>query len=262
VELTLDKDSSLEIKTSIVSSGADYIQIWKNMAAEILGIEQEQIRFNTEDTGGIPDSGPASLSRNVTELTRLVERCCRAIRKQRFRDPLPITVRRAGRPNKIPAWGGQTQVDSNVFSRPGWGAAVTEIEIDPVSFEPGIRGIWLAAEGGKILSQARARRSLKTTIMHALGWTCREQIRYENGKIPADLFPKYDIPSPGEFPPVYVDLIWNDTVDPKGIGELPFCCVPASYAQAVSQAMDHPFERSPLRARDIWEEGNRGREEP
>jgi CO/xanthine dehydrogenase Mo-binding subunit len=121
--------------------------------------------------------------------------------------------------------------------------------------------VWLAVEGGKILSQSGARRSLKTAVVHALGWTCREQIRYEKGKIPADLFAKYDIPSPEEFPPVYVDIIWNDTASPKGIGELPFCCVPASYVQAVSQAMDHPFEKIPLGARDVWEAGTLNREE-
>jgi CO/xanthine dehydrogenase Mo-binding subunit len=260
VELTLDKDSSLEIRTSIVSSGADYIQIWRNMAAEILGLDPKQVRFQAENPGGSPDSGPSSLSRNVTELTALVERCCQAIRKQRFRDPLPITVKRTGHPDKVPAWGGQSQVDSGVFSHPGWGAAVTEIEIDPVSFQPGIRGVWLAVDGGKILSQSGARRSLKTAVIHALGWTCREQIRYEDGKIPADLFAKYDIPSPEEFPPVYVDIIWNDTAAPKGIGELPFCCVPASYVQAVSQAMDHHFEKIPLLARDVWEAGKRRKE--
>jgi CO/xanthine dehydrogenase Mo-binding subunit len=260
VELTLDKDSSLEIKSSIVSSGDDYIQIWKNMAVEILGLDPKQIRFKAEDSGDIPDSGPASLSRNITELTRLVERCCHAIRKQRFRDPLPIKARRISRPDKIPAWEGQTQVSSGVFAHPGWGAAVTEVEIDPVSFRPAIRGVWLAVEGGKILSQPKARRSLKTAAVHALGWTCREQIRYENGKIPADLFARYDIPSPEEFPPVYVDIIRNDTADPKGIGELPFCCIPASYVQAVSQAMDHPFEKIPLLPRDVWEAGKRNKE--
>jgi CO/xanthine dehydrogenase Mo-binding subunit len=260
VELTLDKDSSLEIRTSIVSSGADYIQIWKNMAAEILGLDPKQIRFKAENTDETPDSGPSGLSRNVTELTRLVERCCQAIRKQRFRDPLPITVKRTGHPDKVPAWEGQSQVDSGVFSHPGWGAAVTEIEIDPVSFQPGIRGVWLAVDGGKILSQSRARRSLKTAVIHALGWTCREQIGYEKGKIPEDLFSRYDIPSPEEFPPIHVDIIWNDTAGPKGIGELPFCCVPASYVQAVSQAMDHHFEKIPLLARDVWEAGKRNRE--
>jgi CO/xanthine dehydrogenase Mo-binding subunit len=79
---------------------------------------------------------------------------------------------------------------------------VTEIEIDPVSFQPRIRGVWLAVDGGKILSQARARRSLKISVMHALGWTCRERLYYEDGKIPEDLFHSYDIPAPAEFPPI------------------------------------------------------------
>jgi CO/xanthine dehydrogenase Mo-binding subunit len=48
-----------------------------------------------------------------------------------------------------------------------------------------------------------------------------------------------------------VDFIWNDTAAPKGIGDLPFSCVPAAYAQAVSQAMDHPFCKIPLETRDI-----------
>jgi CO/xanthine dehydrogenase Mo-binding subunit len=41
--------------------------------------------------------------------------------------------------------------------------------------------------------------------------------------------------------------------EPKGIGELPFSTVPAAYVQAVSQALDHPFEKLPVCAEDIWE---------
>jgi CO/xanthine dehydrogenase Mo-binding subunit len=37
----------------------------------------------------------------------------------------------------------------------------------------------------------------------------------------------------------------------KGIGELPFNCVPAAYIQAVSQAIDYPFEKIPLTPPDL-----------
>ena len=254
VEVTLEKDGSLEIKTSLSSSVNRYPNTWHGMIHEILGVEPSMIRLKN-DIPEAPDCGPCTLSRNIGLVTRLVERCCTSIRNQRFRDPLPITVKRSTRNSKIPGWVNGMDISSEAFARSGWGAAVAEIEIDPVTLGPFTRGIWLTVDGGKILSQRRARETLRTGIIQALGWTCREHLHYVNGKIPEEHFLDYDIPSPGELPPISVDFIWNDDADPKGIGELPFCCVPAAYAEAVSQAMDHLFNKIPLDMYDIWNAG-------
>jgi CO/xanthine dehydrogenase Mo-binding subunit len=252
VELTLEKDGSLEIRTGMVSSSQEYVYIWQRLAVEILGVEAAAVRVTANDTDSAPDSGPSSLSRNSTVITRLVERACTAIRKQRFRDPLPITVRRTCRPGKIPNWEGKP-LDQNALGHLSWGTAVVEVEIDQIEYTPKIRGAWLGVDGGRILSEERARRSLTFSVVQALGWASREKIFYEEGRIPSEQVYDYDVPAPGEIPPVHIDFIWNDTVNPKGIGELPFSCVPAAYVQAVSQAMDHPFEKIPLTGKDIWE---------
>ena len=254
VELTLEKDGTLEIKTSLVSTENSFAETWRNLVQEILGVEGESIRLNN-NTAEVPDSGTGTLSRNISIVTRLVERCCTAIRGQRFRNPLPITVKRSAKPGKEPGWVPERSIDPDAFAHPSWGAAVAEVEIDPVSLSPQIRGIWLVVDGGKILSQRRARRTLRTGIIQALGWTCWEHLRYEAGRIPREFYRSNDIPTPAEIPPINVDFIWNDTAAPKGIGDLPFCCVPAAYVQAVSQAMDHSFEKIPLNIRDIWDAG-------
>jgi CO/xanthine dehydrogenase Mo-binding subunit len=254
VELTLDKDGSLEIRTSITASGDENLRIWRGFAAEFLSVNADQVRVKC--SGNIPDSGPGCLSRNITVVTRLVEKCCQAIQKQRFRDPLPITVRRSLRPERIIPWGaedGEKSADPSAFARPGWGAAAVEIEIDPVSLRPMIRGIWLAVDGGKILSQARARRSLKTAVIQSLDWCSREPLSYSEGKLDRNQVTAYNISTPAEAPPVYIDFLWNDNVPPKGIGELPFSCVPAAYVQAVSQAVDYHFEKMPVTAQDVWD---------
>jgi CO/xanthine dehydrogenase Mo-binding subunit len=106
-------------------------------------------------------------------------------------------------------------------------------------------------DSGKILSQARARRSLKTAAIHALSWASHEQIAYTGGEISAECFRSYSFLSPEETPPIHIDFIFNDSAAPKGIGELPFSCIPAAYVQAVSQAMDHPFEKIPIGPEDI-----------
>ncbi len=101
VEVTLTKDSFLEIKSSITSSEEDYVRIWAKIANDILSIEKGKIRLITQQA---PDGGPSCASRNITALTKLVEKCCQAIRKQRFHDPLPITVRRSVKPQYGSLW--------------------------------------------------------------------------------------------------------------------------------------------------------------
>jgi len=195
------------------------------------------------------------MSRNVTVLCRLVEQACAAIAKKRFRDPLPISVRKTVRPQKDSAWDGYfPQVsDHSGFARPGWASAIVEVEIDPVDYLPVIRGVWLGVDGGKIMLPDRARKSLKDSAVQALGWAYREQISYVNGAIPPEQFDNFDIPGPAEIPPITIDFIENRRDEPRGIGDLPFACIPAAYVQAVSQAAGRCFRSIPLTARDIWE---------
>jgi CO/xanthine dehydrogenase Mo-binding subunit len=243
----------------MVSSNPEYGSLWRNIAVEILAVDPALVRIRAENTENVSDSGPSTLSRNTTIITSLLEHCCQAIRKKRFRTPLPITVRRTIRPDRAPAWGGkdggpkERPFDRGAFSRMSWGAAGVEVEIDPASCVPQIRGAWLGIDGGKLLSEERARRTLKSSVVQALGWASREELWYAEGRIPPELFHRCQLPAPAEIPPIYVDFVWNDATSPRGLGELPFSCIPAAYVQAVSQAMDHHFEKIPLTARDIWE---------
>jgi CO/xanthine dehydrogenase Mo-binding subunit len=252
VELTLEKDGFLKIKTSLGLSEAGLLEGWRNLAKDILGVESSMVRL-TSDTANVPDSGPGTLSRNIGSITRLVEGCCTAIRNQRFRDPLPITVRCSTKPGKKPGWVPEKSIDPEAFSNPGYGAAVVEIEMDLVSLAPVIRGIWLVVDGGRILNKHMASRALRTGIIQALGWASREQVCYEDGKIPLEYYRDYYILRPEEIPPIYLDFFQSESTDPKGVGELPFSCIPAAYVQAVSQAMDHHFGKIPLDSREVWD---------
>jgi CO/xanthine dehydrogenase Mo-binding subunit len=268
VEVTLEKDGFLEIKTSMISSGAMPQNTWQNLAQEILGVDPSMIRL-TGNTVIAPDSGPGTLSRNISSITRLVEKCFTTIRNQRFRDPLPITIKRSSKPGKTQSSVPEKETEPGPesasrssrtrrqvpesFAFPSWAAAVVEIEIDPVSLHPVTKGIWLAVEGGNILNERRARLTLKTSAIQALGWASREHLRYEEGKIPVECYRDYNIPAPEDIPPIAVDFLHSSAAIHKGIGDLPFYCIPAAYVQAVSQAMDHHFEKIPLGEKDIWD---------
>jgi len=255
VEVTLTKESILEIKTSITSS-EDYNKIWERVAEETMSIKPEMVRIISNQS---PDCGPSCASRNITAITKLVEKCCLAIRKQRFHDPLPITVRRSIKPQSGALWGGRFTppagkiMDINSFSKPGTAAAVVEVTMDLVECTPKIRGVWLAVDGGKIISANRARRSLTRAATQSLGWAFTENIEYINGELPKSQYNNFAIFAPSEIPPIEIEFFSGDASETKGVGELPFTCIPAAFIQAVSQAMDHSFKSLPLKKREIWE---------
>jgi CO/xanthine dehydrogenase Mo-binding subunit len=250
VEVTLEKDGTLEIRTSAVSGSRETAALWSRVAAEALALEPSDVRIASNRTDVSPDSGPSSLSRNVTVVTKLIERCCSAIRKQRFRDPLPITVKRSARNAHGFGWEGRNG-DNSPFSLFSWGAAVVEVEIDPVLYAPAIRGIWLCVDGGKILSERKARSSLENAVIHALGWASCERIEPADGAFASGEPSRYDLATAASVPPIKIDFLWTDSAVPKGIGELPFSCVPAAFAQAVSQAAGASFDSIPLDPRSI-----------
>ncbi|GHV84967.1 aldehyde oxidase [Spirochaetia bacterium] len=252
VELTLEKDGALEIRTTL-PWGDNQIHSWRTLAAKILGVETVRI-ISKSGAKAVPESGPACLSRSIAVITSLVEKACTAIRKQRFRDPLPITVHRYYHPAKARAWGGGEIYDGNALSPLSWGSAVVEAEIDPVDYTPRIRGIWMTLEGGTILAEERARKSTTIHALQALSWAMGEKAVYMDGK--AGALRDYHLPRMTESqlsgsPPVTIDFLWSEG-SPRGIGELPYAAVPAAYAQALSQALDYPFQSYPVDGEEIW----------
>jgi CO/xanthine dehydrogenase Mo-binding subunit len=254
VEVTLTKESVLEIKTSIISS-EDYAKIWEKIALQTLSIKSGMVRVVTNSA---PDCGPSCASRNITAITKLVEKCCIAIRKQRFHNPLPITVRRSVKPQSGALWGGRflppegKVMDISGFTKLGLACAVVEVSMDTVECIPKIRGVWMGVDGGKIISKNRAARNLTRSVVQALGWSFSEYIEYINGILPKNQYNNFPIPSPVDIPPIQIDF-FSGGEKPRGIGELPFTCIPAAFLQAVSQAMDHSFKTIPIKSKEIWE---------
>jgi CO/xanthine dehydrogenase Mo-binding subunit len=254
VELTLNKEGVLEIKTGILDSDRG---IWVRLASKILEIDPKKVRINYNADSR--DFGP-STTRNIAAMTKLIEQACKLIQKRKAKDPLPITVRKTARPpqknNVSEDRLSKGVLDSNSFSQHGWASSVVEVEFDPITYMPRIRGVWMCVDGGKILSEDNARKSLKVSIVQALGWAYKEQISYVDGAIPVEQFENFDIPGIAEIPPIVIDFINSNSEEaPKEIGDLPFCCIPAAFVQAVSQAAGCHFRAIPLKAQDIFSAG-------
>jgi CO/xanthine dehydrogenase Mo-binding subunit len=255
VEVTLTAEGILEIKTSMISS-EDYNRLWEKVAMKTMSIEPDKIRIITKHS---PDSGPSCASRNITAITKLVERCCQALQRQRSKSKLPLTVYRSIKPQNgaffnglFPPPAGKL-MDISGFLKPGGVCAVVEVSIDIVECIPKIRGIWLGVAGGQIISVNRAKRSLTRNAVQSMGWAFTECIEYINGSLPRNQYQNFLIPSPADIPPIHINFLDDNSSETRGIGDLPFTCIPAAFLQAVSQAMDFSFQSIPLKRNDIWE---------
>jgi len=248
VELTLSKDSTLSIATSLHPGGKSTEELWRAMAASLLDISPDKVVLRPPSTDEVPDSGPGTLSRSIVVVTRLIAAACEALSARRFREALPISVRKAQRARSLKA------APESPLDEASWGGAVVELELDPIDDSPRVRGIWLVAKVGRILSPEAAIRSLKHDAAQALGLCVGERLDIAEGPARAEDLWHYRLPRIKDAPRIVVDFI-DDDADPKGLGELAYALIPAAFSNALSQALDVPWNQLPL-------DGKEGRARP
>jgi CO/xanthine dehydrogenase Mo-binding subunit len=249
VEVELDKDLRVVIKTSAAAGGGGVLDIWRITAAEALGVPVENVRVAPADTDESPNSGPTTLSRGITIVNRLVVKACEAIQKRRFRDPLPLSARSSYRAPKSIAWE-EGSVASSSFDSAAWAGAVVELELDPWTFEPSSLGVWLCVDGGRIVSVERATSALRSLCIDALSVCLSE--RFSPGNVEKGAYFRQGLLPLSSLPPINIEFLTPSRKAPvKGIGELPFGTIPAAFITALSQAAGARFTSLPVAGDDV-----------
>lgn len=245
VRMRLDTSGRAEIRTSAVATTPSTTTMWKRVAASVLGISADDVDIHEVDTAEVPDSGPSTLSRNISIVNRLIESCANSIKKQRFRKPLPIEVRRSFQLPRSLTWDDESLLGVP-FANVTWGGAVVEVEADPVSFRPRVRGIWIVIDAGRIVERRQILRAVETSTMVSLGWASSEHLEHSEGRLTPKQYETYRVLNIGDRPPLHVSFLQApDKADPKGVGEIAGGCVPAAFALAVSQATGQYVDRLP-----------------
>lgn len=239
----LEKEEQLYIFTSGVTGNPSLINLWKRRAAEIMDIDEKNVFLEFPDTDFIPDSGPSILSRNITVITRLIETCCNTIQKKRFRSPLPIEVKRMYRVPSTLRWDPEA-FKGTPFPTLSWGSAVVELEIDTVTLETMVRGIWCCLDCGRIIDESIARKSVESGILQTLEWITAERSIFSlstGTDQPFSFSRSYSIPD------IHIQFLTsNKKARPGGVGELPASLLPPAYITALSQATGSYFDTIPV----------------
>lgn len=238
VELTMHTDSRLSIRTSVVPGSHTTPAIWRSIASLSLGIPEKNISVEQPCTDRVPDTGPATLSRSVAVVGTLLEAACTELASRRFREGLPISVKKMVRRRS------SRSMPASPLEGASWGAAAVEVELDPVDASPQVRGIWVAARAGRLLSRTEAERALEHDAFVAISLCLAEYLDVSTASADDSDMRGYRLLRTKDAPPIHIDFVDDDS-GPVGIGELAYSLVPPAFANAMTQALDSAWNSLP-----------------
>lgn len=228
LECTIESDGSFCIKcpepSEMISS------FWKNIIKKSLGIEENLIHF-AQNSAEKDAKDPDVLRENLTIMTGLLKKCCSALQKKRFREPLPLSVKKSFSLSQKNVWNNET-FTGQPFQSSSWALAVIEVEIDTITYDVRIRNCTVGIDGGAILNEQKA----KDTVRHLLYQISAHFIEMSS----------LDIEN------VVIHFYQSDE-QPKEIGEIICNVVPAAFTQAIAEALNEPICTLPLKNDAMYE---------
>ncbi|GEM_PF-2181415 len=135
--LRLDRERRVTVMTSFADRDGSLASYARMRAAEELSLEPSRVTVSTIDTGAVPDSGPSIDCRSGSIVCKLIERTIKTIKKKRMKEVLPIVARSTFRK---PASSKEGMIP---FEGITWIATVAEVEVDPVTFDIDLKGLWI-----------------------------------------------------------------------------------------------------------------------
>ncbi|MBI9100020.1 MAG: xanthine dehydrogenase family protein [Spirochaetaceae bacterium] len=247
----LDKAGKLTIITSSLPDNFVLLKLWKKNAMEILSIEGDNIDIIGDEDNRIPIAGPATLSRNITIITRLMVQCFEHIKKKRFRDPLPLEVKKSFQNSSSRKWD-TNSFTGHPFHELSWISCAVEVEIDEKTFTPIIRKVWLTIDCGLLLNRDSALAEVESEIMQAIGWCSTEDLPFKGNRITTADMANYIMPGIKELPSLSIDFLEGGSKTAKALGGLVLNALPAAYSSAVSQAAGYEFCSLPIQPHQIY----------
>lgn len=226
--VTMDKDGQVTISHHMPSSSI--FDIWTEQAASLLDCDKEVIHIDDSYNGSEDQLLPDTLTGDISILMPLLKKCCTSIQRSRFRQPLPITARKKlTRPRHL-EWNSET-LTGTPFYGVAWGAAVVEVELNPLLYTVHVKNVWYAIHSGKLLNRQSAETSIKKNTERILTYLV------QNTQLSADN--------------IFIEFVEDDE-DPREIGDIVQNLLPGAFAAAVNQAVGKHITRLPLDTDSIY----------
>jgi len=258
----LDDGGTAKIITGVTEIGEGILTVLAQVAAEELGIRPEDVTIGDNDTARSPEAAHAGATRQTYMIANAVALACRNAREV-FDDQiadywgveaekicsrggkiwaegtnLEMTMSEAVHVCKaergvVPVGSGSytahhTGLDPVNGSGSPWqayvyGCHVSEVEVDTVTGEVQVLGVWAAHDVGRAINPKGVEGQIEGGIVQGLGQTLMEEYSQTKGHATTNNLAKYILPTSLDIPKITSVIIEDpDPLNPlgvKGIGE-------------------------------------------
>jgi CO/xanthine dehydrogenase Mo-binding subunit len=131
------------------------------------------------------------------------------------------------------------------------------VEIDPLTFEIRVKGVWAVYDVGRAIDERILRGQIEGGITQGLGWGSMEVMTTKDGVPLQSSFADYIVPTSMDFPEIQSGLVDNPyehgPSGAKGAGELTFIGAAPALASAVQSALGIPVRGIPVTPERLME---------
>jgi xanthine dehydrogenase YagR molybdenum-binding subunit len=237
VRIAMNAHGNVVVQCGTIEQGTGSVTVFAQLAASILDISVERVRFEWGDTS-LPEAPIAAGSQTAATVGSAV-----AVAAARLRDDL---VARGGvvPPDGLSVALTETPDKSeDDFGQQAFGAVFAAVDVDPELGMVQVTRVVGAFDAGRILNAKTARSQLLGGIVWGISMALFEKTHYDarSGRIMNANLSQYLIPTNADIPDVEIIIVEAD--DPhanpahvRGIGEIGICGAAAAVANAVYHA--------------------------
>ena len=250
------KGNKVSILTSNTEMGQGLHTTFRKIAAYNLEIPIEDIDIPEYDTDKISNTGPTVASRSAMIVGYLIQEASKKL-KQKWNDAEEIEIIQDYKhPEHLVDWDNNA-LRGDAYPSYGLGINVVEVEIDKVTFEVKIVGVWAVFDAGYAIDEKIVEGQIKGGMAQALGWGALENIVNKNGRFLQVKMSDYMIPTSLDLPEIKTYIMGEPykygPSGAKGIGEITFDGAASAYASAMENALNYHFNKIPILPENIAE---------
>jgi CO/xanthine dehydrogenase Mo-binding subunit len=153
-------------------------------------------------------------------------------------------------------WDGDS-FTGDAYASYSWGANVVEVEVDPVTYESKICGVWAVFDIGNPIDERIVQAQIEGGILQGLGYGGIEVVENHGGRFRQRTSTDCIIPTSEDAPAIQSELICEPysggPYGAKGLGELTLIGAPSAYALAVEDATCVRIHKIPVRPEYLLE---------
>lgn len=255
VKLKKYKDDKVEILISNVEMGQGVTTGLRKIVAHALEIPLEDIIYANPDTDRVPNSGPTVASRTTMIIGKLLQNAAIKM-KEEWKSGEEIEILEKYKHPEGFNWDAEALV-GDAYNTYSWGANVVEVEVNPITYEVDIKGVWAVFDIGKAIDSKIIEGQIEGGVAQGLGYAGMEVMNSKEGRLIQRTNTDYVIPTAKDLPKIHNKLV-NTPYDygpfgAKSAGELTLIGAASAYAIAVQNAIGKTVSQIPVTPELIME---------